>query len=138
HHIPVVWCSCAEQVDSRDLQLLDLKLYPCSTTNIRSAFSFQVLDDIRYSNLDLHASYYQYSLRLWRMTSASFPFYMPNLVAELRRVSRQWRNLKLRKWFGKTDQDSLGRGELALFCASCPQVNVNLPQGWEEEMKSKP
>ncbi|KAF9521344.1 hypothetical protein CPB83DRAFT_741929, partial [Crepidotus variabilis] len=138
HQIPIVWCSCSDQEESHDLQLLDLKLYPCSSVNIRTAFSFQVLDDIRSCNLDLHASYYQYSLRLRRMTSAVFPSYMPNLVAELRRASRQWRNLKLRKWFGKTSKANLTRGELAIFCASCPQVGMNLPNGWQDEIKKKP
>ncbi|KAF9521376.1 hypothetical protein CPB83DRAFT_778848, partial [Crepidotus variabilis] len=138
HHIPFVPCQCSTQQQPKDLQLLDLQLYPCSSSNIRTAFTFQVLDDVRSCNLDLHASYYQCSLRLRRMTSAVFPSFMPNLVAELRRASRQWRNLKLRKWFGKTGKADLLRGELALFCASCPQIGVNLPDGWQEEIKHKP
>lgn len=50
------------------------------------------------------------------------------------RVFRQWRNLKLRKWFGFAYRnEDPGPGELAAFCAACPQPGVNLKDGWEQD-----
>jgi hypothetical protein len=50
------------------------------------------------------------------------------------RASRLWRNLKYRKWHGFGHQpNEPGPGGLALFCAACPQPNINLPEGWRED-----
>lgn len=50
------------------------------------------------------------------------------------RVYRQWRNLKLRKWFGfGYKADPPGPGDLAIFCVACPQEGFNLAPGWEED-----
>ena len=51
---------------------------------------------------------------------------------ELLRVSRQWRNLKYRKWhgFGHTG-GTIEAGQLALGCVACPRPGVNLETGWE-------
>jgi hypothetical protein len=47
-------------------------------------------------------------------------------------VSRQWRDLKNRKWFGfGHDLDTEpGNGALALFCPACPQPGINIPDDW--------
>lgn len=48
------------------------------------------------------------------------------------RVSRQWNDMKLRKWsgFGHSENE-LTQGKMCLFCATCPQPGVNLSEGWE-------
>ncbi|KIO05537.1 hypothetical protein M404DRAFT_140741, partial [Pisolithus tinctorius Marx 270] len=54
---------------------------------------------------------------------------------ELMRVSRLWRDLKHRKWFGfghDKEQDPR-QGELALFCPACPQPGINLPPDWKTQ-----
>ncbi|KAG1857639.1 hypothetical protein C8R48DRAFT_607105, partial [Suillus tomentosus] len=53
---------------------------------------------------------------------------------ELMRVSRQWRDLMNRKRFG-FGHDSLvkpGPGNLALFCAACPQPGINMLFHWQD------
>lgn len=51
------------------------------------------------------------------------------------RVFRQWRNLKLRKWFGTAYEDrDPGPGDLAGFCAACPQSEINLREDWESDI----
>jgi hypothetical protein len=55
-----------------------------------------------------------------------------NRERELRRVSRQWRDLRSRKWFGfghKADKQE--NGGLAHFCPACPQPGINLPDDWK-------
>ena len=138
HSLPVVWCNCsAEGLESRDLQLLDLHLYPASYDNIKTVFSFACLDDHRYNYLECKSSHYQYHNKLRRLTCPEYPDAAPNRYAELCRVSRQWRNLKYRKWFWQF-QSKVGRGQMAIFCAACPQPDVNLPDDWKEDYDRNP
>ncbi len=129
-HLPFVGCGCAGADDK--LLYLDLEMFPASFQNVRTVFTFSCLDDFRLSNLECKTSAYQYFQKIRRLTNPAFPQAVPNRYGELLRVSRQWRNLKLRKWFqfghrlGAVPQ----RGEMALFCAACPQVDLNLPGDW--------
>jgi hypothetical protein len=138
--LPVIWCACreqaeeagkpdeAEQVGTPDEHLLDLQLLAASYNKIKTVFSFHCLDDYRLSNLECKTSAYQYYQKLRRMTNPAFPHSVPNRYNEFRRATRQWRNLKLRKWFGFGHRlVSPTKGSMALFCAACPQPGVNLP-----------
>ncbi|MDX6295879.1 MAG: hypothetical protein QOH50_5049 [Kribbellaceae bacterium] len=137
HSLPVVWCSCNPQ-DENDLQLLDSRLYPATYKKIKTVFTFECLDDFRMENLECKASHYQYHNKLRRLTCPEYVACTPNKYVELRRVSRQWRNLKYRKWFRHFGKNSPSRGEMSLFCAACPQPGINLPENWEQEYKSNP
>lgn len=130
-HVPVVPCGCAGTENI--LQYLDLAMFPASYINVRTVFTFRCLDDFRLSNLECKTTAYQYFQKIRRLTNPSFPQAVPNRYSELLRVSRQWRNLKLRKWFkfGHRPGAVPQRGEMALFCAACPQVNINLPEDWQ-------
>ena len=130
--LPAIWCRCDHVKGQEDQLLLDLQMFPASYDDIRTVFTFQCLDDFRASNLECKTSAYQYFQRLRRLTNPAFPQSVPNRYGEFRRVSRQWRNIKLRKWFGfghRLLQPS--RGSLALFCAACPQPGVNLPADFQ-------
>ena len=54
---------------------------------------------------------------------------------ELMRVSRQYNDIKVRKWFGFGHRADVRpqNGELAIFCASCPQPGINLPMDWKRD-----
>ena len=53
---------------------------------------------------------------------------MPNRYDEFWWATCQWRNLKLRKWFGfGHHNENPAKGLLALFCTACPQPGINLP-----------
>ena len=137
HSLPVVWCNCVEGGDSRDLQLLDLHLYPASYDNIKTVFTFSCLDDHRYDYLECKSSHYQYHNKLRRLTCPEYPDAAPNRYAELCRVARQWRNIKYRKWFWQF-KPKVDHGDMALFCAACPQPNINLPENWKEDYSRNP
>ena len=51
------------------------------------------------------------------------------------RASRQWNNLKLRKWAGIGHEGShaIPAGGLVNFCIACPQPGINLPEKWDED-----
>jgi hypothetical protein len=137
--------------DSDDIQLLKMGLFPASFTRIRTAFTLRVLDAYRLDNLVCNTTAYQFYKRLRRLTSPAFPHTVPvsypnnsgfgfltsllqNRYRELMRVGRQWRNLKYRKWhgFGHMNREPQP-GELALFCAACPQPGINLPENWKDD-----
>jgi hypothetical protein len=125
--LPVVFCSCPNS-DAADELLLNLELLPASYESVKTAFTFRCLDDYRSSNLECKTSAYQYYQKLRRLTNPAFPQAVPNRYNEFRRVTRQWRNLKLRKWFGFGHRsEAPSKGSLALFCPACPQPDVNLP-----------
>jgi hypothetical protein len=138
HSLPVVWCACPNHSQDHDLQLLDLHLYPASTDRISTAFTFNLLDDHRYDYLECKSSRYQYHNKLRRLTCPLYPDGVPSRYTELGRVSRQWRNLKYRKWFWLLDNLNAKRGAMALFCAACPQDGINLPADWETLYAANP
>jgi len=130
-HLPVVSCSCG--VTDVKAQYLELEMFPASYENVQTVFTFRCLDDFRVSNLECKTSAYQYFQKIRRLTNLAFPQAVPNRYMELLRLSRQWRNLKLRKWFQFAHRPGVvpKEGEMALFCAACPQVDLNLPEDWE-------
>jgi len=138
HSLPVVWCACPEHLHDHDFQLLDQHLYPTSYDRIETVFTFSCLDDHRYNYLECKSSNYQYHNKLWRWTCPQYPDAAPNWYKELCRVGRQWRNLKYRKWFWLLHNLNGKRGEMATFCAACPQDGVNLQERWELDMVKNP
>ncbi|CAA7269133.1 unnamed protein product [Cyclocybe aegerita] len=138
HHLPIVWCRCQGEQPTRDLQLLDQRLYPATSVRTETIFTFEVLDDFRLEHLECKTTAYQYHHKLCRLTYPACPQYSPNRYADLRRISRQWRNLKLHKWFSISPSNPTRRGNMALFCAACPQPGINLPVGWEQLQEKNP
>lgn len=127
--LPTIWCACKAAEDRKpDEDLLDLQLFPGSYIKIKTVFTFRCLDDYRLSNLECKTAAYQYFQKLRRLTNPALPQSVPNRYNEFRRATRQWRNLKLRKWFGFGHRVLPPmKGSMALFCAACPQPGVNLP-----------
>jgi hypothetical protein len=126
--LPAIWCACEAAERKPDEDLLDLQLFPVSYTRIKTVFTFRCLDDYRLSNLECKTTAYQYYQKLRRVTNPALPQSVPNRYNEFRRATRQWRNLKLRKWFGFGHRLLAPmKGTMALFCAACPQPGVNLP-----------
>ena len=138
HSLPIVWCQCPGSLHNRELQLLDLHFYPASYDNIRTLFTFSCLDEYRLENLECKTSHYQYHNKLRRQTCGRHPQSAPNRYAELNRLTRQWRNLKYRKWFWLLDNLDAKRGQMGLFCAACPQPSVNLEPDWKADQQRNP
>lgn len=134
HCIPVVQCLCDDNSEDIDLQFLAIGLFPASFKNVRTVFTFEVLDDFRLENLQCKVSAYHYYHKLRRITCPFFPTSVPSRYTELRRVSRMWRNLKLRQEHGVAHhRHQPGMGEMTYFCAACPQPGVNLRDTWKED-----
>ena len=80
HHLPLHLCTCPGAAPT-DEQLLTSQLFPTSFQNIKTLFTFKVLDDFRLSNLTCKTSAYQYYLKLRRLTSPAFPKSVPVQIA---------------------------------------------------------
>ena len=130
--LPVVLCSCSDATLADEL-LLALELLPVSYGNVKTVFTFCCLNDYRSSNLECKTSAYQYYQKLRQLTNLAFP-QAPNRYNEFNWATQQWRNLKLRKWFSFGHRtDNPGKGSLVLFCAACPQPNINLPANFQSQ-----
>ncbi|KAF8816556.1 hypothetical protein BYT27DRAFT_7220649 [Phlegmacium glaucopus] len=93
--------------------------YEQDDPRVQTLFTLAVLDQFRYSNLEMKASAYQFFQMLWQIT-------MPMASANV------W--VKKLKWasFGHKDANPMdvAPGELAVFCPACPQPGINLPDNW--------
>lgn len=76
HHLDVNWCGC-ENCPPRDQQLLAMGLYPASTLQPQTAFTFRVLDDYLLTNKECKTSAMSYYSRLRRVTDNAFPQRVP-------------------------------------------------------------
>jgi hypothetical protein len=153
HDLPVHWCRCPHHL-SDDRQLFAMGLFPATFKLIKTAFTFHVLNDFRIENLECKTAALNFYNKLRRMTSNSFPDLVKvslkpsehpfhfvtgkwhqDRYEELMRVTRQWRDLKYRKWhgFAHTPDKEPGKGALALCCPTCPQPEVNIPNTWKED-----
>jgi hypothetical protein len=144
HQIPVEWCRCPgegpEQEQRRDPDLLKMGLYLASFRRIQTVFTFLVLDEFHLQNLECKTSAQNFYSKLRRTTSKAFPEIVPDRYRELLRISRQWRYLKYQKWHGighelisETSEmsEAAAEGSMAIFCPTCPQPGVNLPDNWK-------
>ncbi|KAI6012412.1 hypothetical protein F5J12DRAFT_717717 [Pisolithus orientalis] len=135
----ISWCNCpgSDPIDWH-LDLLRERLFPASITKPKTAFTFDVLNHFLIDALECKTSAMSFYQKLKRFTNNAFPDCIPDRYRELMRVSRLWRDLKHRKWFGfghDKEQDPR-QGELALFCPACPQPGINLPPDWKTRYDS--
>ncbi|KAH8978663.1 hypothetical protein EDB86DRAFT_2836597 [Lactarius hatsudake] len=127
-----VFCVCSE-TDNQDEQLLQSGFFPATFKQIRTLFTFSVLDDFLNDNLECKTTAQQYYSKLQSLTSRMFPSLVPNMYKQLLRTSRQWRDIKSRmeQGLGHQSEDTAPDGSLAIFCPACPQPGINLPNDWK-------
>jgi hypothetical protein len=128
HHLPVQQCSCDKADPRLDICYLEMGLFPTSFERIQTAFTIKVLEDYRLSNLECKTSAYQYYQKLRRLTSPAFPKAILNRYRELRRLSREYRNVKLWKMHGRAhDQpEGVGRPSPAANAETGAEANMDL------------
>ncbi|KAH6885024.1 hypothetical protein BKA70DRAFT_1124545, partial [Coprinopsis sp. MPI-PUGE-AT-0042] len=133
HYMPFQFCNCND-APQEEVQLLKMAFYPSTFRDTRTVFTYSLLDNYTLETLECFTSTQHYYSKLHRLTNNDFLMAVPDRTRELRRVGRQWRNLmELRSHgFGHLNREP-SKGQLAHFCAACPQPGVNLPDGWEED-----
>jgi hypothetical protein len=133
HHLALVKCSCSGD-DGLLNDLMHAGFMPTSFKCVKTLFTLAVLDQFRYSNLEMKASAYQFFQMLRHITMPMSPASVVNFYHELRRLSRLWRWMKKLKWAGfghkGADPMNVNPGELGIFCPACPQPGINLLDDW--------
>jgi hypothetical protein len=76
HYLPFRVCLCPNAA-TEDIQLLRMGYYPSTYKQIRTVFSFQLLDDYLLENLECQTSTYHYFQKLRRMTNKAIPQSIP-------------------------------------------------------------
>ena len=155
HQLPLYSCQCPNS-PSKDIQLLRSGLYPSTPTDTKTVFSLQLLKHFHLMLVDGHISVEKYMGILSRLTNYIFPktvpvgdlhlvletrgdqltIYLQDRTREITRVWQQYGYVTTLKRHGFGVCPSMvrppGKGELALFCAVCPQPGINLPADWRE------
>ncbi|KAJ2928430.1 hypothetical protein H1R20_g8661, partial [Candolleomyces eurysporus] len=106
HHLPVYPCMCEKKIDI-DIQLLHSRLYPASSKDPSTAFTFEALKFFHLIKVQTHLSTENYSTLLRQLTNFIFPDETPDRQRELGRVWQQWNHLiNLKRYgFGHTNRD---------------------------------
>ncbi|KAI6002622.1 hypothetical protein F5J12DRAFT_722873, partial [Pisolithus orientalis] len=139
HYCNVRYCRCPGAEDS-PIQLMHTGMFPATTKAPRNAFTFQVLDDFIWDNVECSTSAMNFYRKLQWITSNAFPHLVlvgpvcqvvlpQSKYRELLRVARMWQLLKLLKWQGShKGAEDAGPGGLVLFSLACPQPSINIPE----------
>jgi hypothetical protein len=72
HHLPVHLCECSN-APPKDIQLLKAGLYPITSAQTQTVFTFQVLKHFHLLKVDAHLAVEQYCDTLRRLTDDIFP-----------------------------------------------------------------
>ncbi|KAI0071621.1 hypothetical protein K474DRAFT_1686991 [Panus rudis PR-1116 ss-1] len=133
HQIRARFCRCAHGRDiQRNVQLLQMGLYPATDGKPKTAFTFRLLDNLITDNLETKTTIVKYYAKLQRLTSEPFAHLVPDQTRELQRANREWRNIRhiQRAGFAHDKERAIGEDDLALFCPTCPQPGINLPSDY--------
>ncbi|TEB39680.1 hypothetical protein FA13DRAFT_1784375 [Coprinellus micaceus] len=137
HQVPVFSCQY-DNAPTKDIQLLRSGLYPSTSKNTKMVFSIQLLMHFQLMLVDGHVSVEKYMAILCRLTNYVFPRTVPDQGREITRTWQQYSYVTTLKRHGFSVSSAMlhppSKGELALFCAVCPQPGVNLPPDWKERI----
>ncbi|KAJ6545302.1 hypothetical protein B0H19DRAFT_1238233 [Mycena capillaripes] len=139
------FCGCGT-AEPKSIQLLQMRLYPATGTNPRSAATLSALRRFDHMTLDSKCSAYEFYDSLARETdnTGALPSRIGGLTIdqeryeEFLRMTRQWQHIQLLKRAGRghsTDCDRINdtkAGECALLCPACLQPGKNLPPDWDK------
>jgi hypothetical protein len=86
HHLPIRHCICPN-APAEDMQMFRMRLYPSTYKNIKTVFTFGLLDDYLLENLECQTSGLHYFQKLRRMTNKAFPHVVPVSLCNCRWLS---------------------------------------------------
>ncbi|KAJ7310883.1 hypothetical protein DFH08DRAFT_974040 [Mycena albidolilacea] len=129
------YCDCGT-TKTKSVQLLRMKLYPVTGTNLRSAATFALLRRFAHMTLESKCSPYEfYHSLVWETDNTGLEL-SRDRYSEFLRMTRQWQHLLLLKRTGQghdpcEDHINVTKlGEVALLCPACPLPGINLPPDW--------
>jgi hypothetical protein len=155
HKLAVVFCGCANDLGSLSYQnqLLRICLFPATTDNPKTAFTFSSLDLLAQLSTQGKISTYNFYISLRNLTDpldlmnwpVSYKLFHLNYFLthalfqkrydELSRVIRRYKHLLLLKRSGRGNVangiTTTSDGQLAIECPACPHPGRNMPENWQ-------
>ncbi|KAF9505875.1 hypothetical protein BS47DRAFT_1306051, partial [Hydnum rufescens UP504] len=112
--------------------------FPTTVQQPQTCSTFQLLHHFHLQSIQLKVSTIHFYQALEQETSNIGLVNIKSCYTAFLRMVRMWRHLKLLKQAG-CGHDSSGaqgtkRGELAIMCPACPIPDINLPEGWRDDV----
>ncbi|KAF8958733.1 hypothetical protein BDZ97DRAFT_1923495 [Flammula alnicola] len=140
HTVNVLFCDCEKALPTF-IQLLRFGWFPATVGFPRTAVTFRLLRFFQLLSFESKSTVFEFHKTLSRLTDNTGTKRPKNRYATLLRVVREYGHMSMLKRGGRghdrTGAAGTRHGELALLCPACPQVGINLPDGWENTPKSK-
>ncbi|KAF9030906.1 hypothetical protein BJ165DRAFT_1535567 [Panaeolus papilionaceus] len=135
--LSVRYCKCQPNTAPRYRQLLRERLFPASLRQIRTVFTFEVLDTFHSLNLDGKITSYNYYYHILQKTDFLELREQPSQLNNFNRAIRIWRHMMGLKRTGCAHSLSgaLGTelGGTLVECPLCPHPEKNLPGNWDAD-----
>ncbi|KAK7028210.1 hypothetical protein VNI00_014900 [Paramarasmius palmivorus] len=141
--VDVYFCMCQPQevVGDHWQQLMRYELFPATSTQPHTAFTFRLLRFFHTLTLQGKINIYDYYILIENRMDGAKIAPQKDRYEAFRRVVREWRYLKMLKRGGAGIKFhslvDIQRGELAPRCPACPIPGVNLPDDWQLAPASK-
>ncbi|KAG6809300.1 hypothetical protein H0H92_000769 [Tricholoma furcatifolium] len=142
HEIGLDFCGCGQFNQLHMVQLLLHHLYPATTTNPKSAVTFRALETYEMLSYSSKISCFEFYQSLSRLSDNTGTEMVKDCYQGFLLMVRQWRYLRMMKRAGQGhDPDGAvagtKEGECAILCPACPQLGINLQDGWEHAPPAK-
>ncbi|KAG1844478.1 hypothetical protein F4604DRAFT_1884448 [Suillus subluteus] len=122
HEVVLNFCDCAN-APSHYRQLLHSHFFPATSTDLRTAATFSVLEHFHLLSFESKVSAYDDNTGIKPIKDC---------YSVVLRIMRQWRNLTSLKWSGRGHDpagvDAMQQGQLAVLCPACLQLRKNVPE----------
>ncbi|THU82072.1 hypothetical protein K435DRAFT_692249, partial [Dendrothele bispora CBS 962.96] len=132
HKVNLNFCGCERELPPA-IQLLRRGLYPATHDVPKTVATFSLLKLLHHLSITSKGSNHDFYRTLERLTNNTGINIPKSRYAPLRRMTTQWRHLKLLKRGGRAQENDPERvlhtkdGELAVRCPSCPYPGLNIP-----------
>ncbi|KAJ7430340.1 hypothetical protein FB451DRAFT_1068620, partial [Mycena latifolia] len=135
-------CPKAHAAGARHQQLLRMSWYLSTHKMPQTATTFRVLEMFHIMTLQGKVTTYNFYSGLEKLTDNTGTKEMKDRYKSFMRMMREWRHMVMLKRGGRGNDGvrkvaQTAQGELAVGCPACPQLGVNLPEGWEKSEGTK-
>ncbi|EIN11591.1 hypothetical protein PUNSTDRAFT_62212 [Punctularia strigosozonata HHB-11173 SS5] len=137
HYVNLSYCQCKfPNVQSARDQLLNIGLYPASSKQPRTAFTFRFLDSFHRLTLQGKITLHDFLLAIIHTTDSAGLRDRVFRYHEATLATRQYFYLLRLKRAGRAHVPNgvseVPSGALTVLCPACPQPLWNLPDNWEQ------
>ncbi|KAH6890716.1 hypothetical protein BKA70DRAFT_1120446 [Coprinopsis sp. MPI-PUGE-AT-0042] len=140
HTIGLDFCNCA-YAPTHYVQLLRHRLFPATTSQPKTAATFDVLQAFQLLSFTAKVNVYDFHHALVRRTNNTGTRKVPDRYNALLCIVHVWRHVRCMKRHGRGHDPSgvqgTRPGECAVRCPACPYPKINLPANYENCLPSE-